>query len=94
MPDKIIILQETRREHMIRDTYSVALILFMFWCNYTFIGGSYIVNAFAVVMLGVIGFRRSKAFKESFEYTIEGAQKELAAMVRLNKWMEENLPHD
>ena len=55
MADKVFILKESRREHMIRDAYSVAIVLFMFWCNYTFIGGSYVVNAVALLMLGAIG---------------------------------------
>jgi hypothetical protein len=67
---KHFFVKETTSQSIITDTYSTICLLFMFWFNYNFIGGSYIVNflILVVIILKVVGsFKKIHKFKTKDE---------------------------
>lgn len=60
MKTTIKINQETLLKSILSDTFSILALAFLFWFNYHFIGGSYIVNF--LILLGIILYL-SKVFE-------------------------------
>ena len=77
-----LILKETMWESIIADALGYATVGALFWFNYNFIGGSYIVN---IIILLMMGFKIGKLFKPTKEYTIDEAIKHLEGMRGQNK---------
>ena len=53
--EKIIIInQETLLKSILSDIFTILALAFLFWFNYHFIGGSYIVNF--LILLGIVAY--------------------------------------
>lgn len=66
--NEILVLKETMIESIIADTYGYFMVGLLFWFNYNFIGGSYVVN---VIILIMIAIKFGKIFKSYKTYSVD-----------------------
>lgn len=78
---EIIWLEQSAIQSVISDIISITLVGFLFWFNYNFIGGSYIVNfiVLTLIVVKVVAFMKNKK-----RHTIQEARKYLDELENSN----------
>jgi hypothetical protein len=74
---ELIVLKETMFESMWADTWGYGTLGILFWFNYNYIGGSYVVNT---IILGMIALKLGKMVSSYKTYTIDEAIQKLEAL--------------
>jgi len=64
----VLVLKETMIESMIADAWGYATLGLLFWFNYNYIGGSYMVNTIILIMMAV---KIGKIWKGQKHYSID-----------------------
>lgn len=67
LADKVVILHETAMQSWTKDAVTFGCIAGLAWFNHTYLGGSWVLNAFAVIAFGVFGVQKVHGFSMTVE---------------------------